>query len=127
MREITNRADNGRDEKRNRRQLRPRVSEMRIQLRAQILQCGDIDLLDIGKMRRAPLGVLHLLRNEAPQTEHFPLANGDVRRAQRQPFAVFRFAEKAVQIALHDTAVRPAAGDIAQIDVSLLRTASHGG
>ena len=42
---------------------------LRVELRAQRLELGDVDLLDVGEVRDAALGVLHLLRDLAAQAD----------------------------------------------------------
>ena len=50
---------------------------------AQRLQLGDVDLLDVGEVRDAALGVLHLLGDLAAQADHLdlldPVACGEAR------------------------------------------------
>ena len=40
-----------------------------VELRAQRLELGDVDLLDVGEMRDAALRLLHLLRDLAAQAD----------------------------------------------------------
>ncbi len=61
---------------------------------AQRLELGDVDLLDIGEVRNAPLGVLHLLGDLAAQADDTDVLYA-VRRARTGPAGAGVTAEAA--------------------------------
>ena len=60
-------------QQRQQRQAAARLAMELVQLGAQGLELGDVDLLDIGEVRNAAFRLLHLLRNLAAQSDHLHL------------------------------------------------------
>jgi hypothetical protein len=67
------RLDDGADKKRQKRQLAALGRTLAVQMLAQILQCGDVDLLNIGYVRYTALGVLQTFRDRAAQADDLDL------------------------------------------------------
>ena len=92
---------------------------------AQILQRGDVDLLDIGDVRDARFGQRHLFRDLAAQPDDLDVLDRSVRRQARRPCGLRPAREEGLDILMRDAAGRPAAGDLAQIDAGLPGAQAH--
>ncbi len=89
-----------------------------IEVLAQRFQLRHIDLLDVSEMGNVALGLAHLLRDQAPHTDHLDLfgsARALVFGRRTVPDMRLRMSATAVQFACdegievlsHDAAVRP--------------------
>ena len=100
-----------------------------VQLRAQGFELGHVDFLDVGEMRDAPLGLLHLVRDHAAQPDHgdsfflMPLGIGAAAGSRRRPAPR---CQVDVEVLVHDAAGRAAAVHVLQFDAQVPGTAAHG-
>ena len=100
-----------------------------VQLRAQGFQLGHVDFLDVGEVRDAALGLLHLLRDLAAQPDHgdgfflVPLGIGAAAGSRRRLAAR---CQVDVEVLVHDAAGRAAAVHVLQFDAQVPGTAAHG-
>ena len=78
-----------------------------VEVRAQLLKLGEIAFLDIRIVRDAPLGLLHLLGDLAPQADHLDRHDGVTLGEQRAAAAAADGREHRVQILVRHPPVRP--------------------
>ena len=107
---LGHRQHHGAHQQRQQRELPALLAPLRVQRRAQRLELGDVDFLDVAEVRDAALGLLHLLRDAPAQADD---ANGFLVRALDAAAAAHRggvpraepcMRQVGVQVGLHDAA-----------------------
>ena len=100
----------------------------RVQRRAQILERGDVDLLDIGEMGDAARGLRHVLGDAAAHADdpdrldrHVGLAARPLRRR------LGRMGDEGVEVVVGDAARGPRPAHEAQVDAGFARPEAHRG
>ena len=84
LRKLAHREHDRADQERERRQMPALRAPLRVEPHAQGLELADVDLLDIGVVRNAALGLLHLLRDLAAQADDLHRRASPPRRATRR-------------------------------------------
>ena len=103
---------------------------LRVQPRAQRLQLGDVDLFDVGEVRDAALGLLHLLRDLAAQADDgdglFVVPLG-VAGASARGLRARSACRVGVEVLVRDPPVRAAARNELQLDAQVPCAPAHCG
>jgi len=107
-----------------------------VEVAPQRVELGDVELLDVGKVRNVALGLAHALRDHAAQSDDLDLLGGRGRRAvarhrlgcctQRRGCGAAARDER-LEVLGHDTAVGARAGYLLQVDPGLVRAPPDGG
>ena len=80
LREFADRLDDPKDEKRQQGQLRPLFRGAGVERGAQLLERGDVDLLDIGEMRDAARRLGHVLGDAPAHADDLDRLDGFIGR-----------------------------------------------
>ena len=108
-------------------QLRPLLAVLLVELGAQSLDLGDVDLLDVGEVRDAFLGELHSLGDVAAQADDGHRVDDVVGGLGRAVGQLPAATELGVEVGVDHSSFRPGADHVGEIDAKCCGPLAHCG
>ena len=128
LREVGDRLDDREHEERQQGQFRPLLGRAGVERGAQFLERGDVDFLDVGKMRDAARGLGHVLGDAPAHADDLDGLDRLIGRSARSfRRRLGRAGDKGVEIVVGDASRRSRAAHETQIDARFARLQAHRG